>query len=100
MQEDLGDERQIDAMLDRLAMGCVVPGVQAFRSGAPLSDGAIQEHIHLHGRPMLKSTKNLQLQVCSTAHDFLRKVCRLPNVIHCHYFAEVHALIVLTRSDA
>ena len=63
LQEDLGDELQIDAMLERLAKGRLVPGVQAFRSGASLSDGASQEHVHLHGRSVLKSRKNLQLQV-------------------------------------
>ena len=69
LQEDLGDEHQVDAMLDRLAEGRLVPGVQAFRSGASLSGGGVQEHTHFHGRSVLKSTKNLQLQVCSTAHD-------------------------------
>lgn len=101
LQEDLGDQHQIEAMLDRLAQGRLVPGVQAFRSGASLSDGAILEHIHLHERSVLKSTKNLQLQVCSTAHDCLHKVCGLPNLIHCQwYFTQANAVIVLTRSDA
>lgn len=61
VQEDLGDEHQIDAMLERLAKGCLVPGVQAFKVRASHSNDAFQEH--LHGRSVLRSSKNLQLQV-------------------------------------
>lgn len=84
-QEDLGDELQIDAMLESLAKGRLVPGVQAFRSGASLSDRAFQEHVQLHGRPLLKSRKNLQLQVVWDAHGCLHEVCKLPQMIHCQW---------------
>lgn len=63
-------------MLERLATGHLVPGVQAFRSGASHSDDVIQEH--LYGRSVLKSRKNLQLQVfeghiiCMTSADCFR----------------------------
>ena len=63
MQEDLGDEHHIDCQLERLSRGQLLPGVQAFRSQALCLDGASEQHLHLDGRSVQKSTKNLQLKV-------------------------------------
>lgn len=71
MQDDLGSEHQISAMFERLAKGHVVPGVKAFRSHALSASSACQQ-VHLDGRPLLKSSKNLQLQVlrtCTVLHS-------------------------------
>ena len=71
LPEDLGDEHQIDAMLERLEKGRLVPGVQAYRSAAPLTDVALQQHVQLHGRTVLKSRKNVQLQVLEKMHEIV-----------------------------
>lgn len=55
-------------MIDRLTKGHLVPGVQAFRSRAPT--GNVHTRLHqlpFDGRQMVKSHKNLQLQVCVAA---------------------------------
>lgn len=64
-QDDLGNEHGIDDMIDRLTKGYLVPGVQAFRSRMPT--GSVRTRLHqlpFDGRQVVKSNKNLQLQVC------------------------------------
>lgn len=64
-QDDLGNEHGIDDVIDRLTKGHLVPGVQAFRSRMPTGSVNTRLHqLHFDGRQVVKSNKNLQLQVC------------------------------------
>ncbi|DBA74971.1 TPA: hypothetical protein ACH3X1_010314 [Trebouxia sp. C0004] len=65
-QDDLGNERGIDEMIDRLTKGYLVPGVQAFRSRMPTGSVHTRLHqLHFDGRQVVKSNKNMQIQLDS-----------------------------------
>lgn len=52
-------------MIDRLTKGHLVPGVQAFRTRT--LTGNVHTRLHqlpFYGRQVVKSNKNLQVQVC------------------------------------
>ena len=61
--EDLGDEQRITNMLERLSSGNVVPGVHAFKSQVWLLGSTGAQEAHVDSRQVLKSSKNVQLQV-------------------------------------
>ena len=68
MYEDLGNEHRINEVLDKLAQGYLVPGVQAFTSCGP-SQHASPHQMQSTGdsSTLLKSSKNLQMQVTCNA---------------------------------